>query len=185
MACRSAILIDNFLEENLFNSLSSKVAESPQYTSGEFAEVRDGLWEEVTRSVFRRLKEIGLYQHHFKDSAKITNFSMNQYRPSNYGHGNMFGPHRDNGSYVFYIHPHWDENWEGNLKITNAVEEEYRTAIHAKPNRFIWMNPCTLHDITTTSTNVEHARVTNLGFLGGEFHIDPVGVDYINIFTTD
>ena len=185
MACRSAILIDNFLAEDKFNLISAKVAASPQYTSGEFADVRDDLWQEVTSLVFERLKEINLYHLHFPDATKIYNFSINQYRPSNYAHGNIFGPHRDNGSYVFYIHPHWDENWEGNLKITNAVEAEYRTAIHAKPNRFIWMNPCTLHDITTTSSNAEHARVTNLGFLGGEFHVNPVGTDYINIFTTD
>jgi len=185
MACRSAILIDNFLDQDKFNSISSKVAASPQYTSGEFSDVRDDLWEEVTDLVFDRLKEIGLYHLHFIDAIKISNFSMNQYRPSNYGHGNFNGPHRDNGSYVFYIHPHWDENWEGKLKITNAVEEEYRTAIFAKPNRFVWMNPCTLHDISTTSVNAEHARVTNLGFLGGEFYVDPIGVDYINIFTTD
>ena len=118
-------------------------------------------------------------------ATEIPNFSVNQFRPSNYGHGNMYGPHFDSGSYVFYIHPHWDENWEGNLKITNAVEPEYRNAIRAKPNRFIWMNPTTFHDITTTSPNSEHARVTNLGFQGGYFDIDPVGVEYINIFTTD
>ena len=141
--------------------------------------------KEVTDLVFDRLKEIGLYHLHFPSATKTANLSLNQYRPSNYGHGNFNGPHRDNGSYVFYIHPHWDENWEGKLKITNAVEEEYRTAIFAKPNRFVWMNPCTLHDISTTSVNAEHARVTNLGFLGGEFYVDPIGVDYINIFTTD
>jgi len=185
MACRSAILIDNFLVEDKFNSISTKVAASSHYTNGEFADLRDDLWEEVTNLVFERMQEVGLYLHHFAESKKLASFSYNQFRPSNYGHGNMHGPHRDNGSYVFYIHPHWDENWEGKLKITNAVEEEYRTAIFAKPNRFIWMNPCTLHDISTTTENTEHARVTNLGFLGGEFYVDPIGVDYINIFTTD
>lgn len=185
MSCRSAILIDNFLSEDKFSVISAKVAASPQYTSGQFADVRDELWEEVTNLVFERLREIGLYHYHFSDATKIHNFSMNQYRPSNYGHGNMFGPHRDNGSYVFYIHPHWDENWEGKLKIINADQQKYREGIIAKPNRFIWMNPCTLHDISTTSENTEHARVTNLGFLGGEFYIDPIGVEYINIFTTD
>ena len=185
MACRSAILIDNFLAEDKFNSISAKVAASSHYTNGEFADLRDDLWEEVTNLVFERMQEVGLYLHHFAESRKLASFSYNQYRPSNYGHGNIHGPHRDNGSYVFYIHPHWDENWEGKLKITNAVEEEYRTAIFAKPNRFIWMNPCTLHDISTTTENTEHARVTNLGFLGGEFYVDPIGVDYINIFTTD
>ena len=185
MACRSAILINNFLAEDKFNSISTKVAASSHYTNGEFADLRDDLWEEVTNLVFERMQEVGLYLHHFAESKKLASFSYNQFRPSNYGHGNMHGPHRDNGSYVFYIHPHWDENWEGKLKITNAVEEEYRTAIFAKPNRFIWMNPCTLHDISTTTENTEHARVTNLGFLGGEFYVDPIGVDYINIFTTD
>ena len=185
MACRSAILIDNFLDQEKFNIISSKVAEASHYTNGEFADLRDDLWEEVTDLVFERIQEVGLYLHHFAESKKLASFSYNQFRPSNYGHGNMHGPHRDNGSYVFYIHPHWDENWEGKLKIINAVEEEYRTAIFAKPNRFIWMNPCTLHDISTTTENTEHARVTNLGFLGGEIYVDPVGVDYINIFTTD
>tara|TARA_B100000035_G_scaffold256239_1_gene226061 strand:+ start:130 stop:687 length:558 start_codon:yes stop_codon:yes gene_type:complete len=185
MACRSAILIDNFLPQEKFDLISSKVSAAPNYTNGEFADLRDDLWKQTTLMVFQRLKEIGLYQEHFMAATEIPNFSVNQFRPSNYGHGNMYGPHFDSGSYVFYIHPHWDENWEGNLKITNAVESEYRNAIHAKPNRFIWMNPTTFHDITTTSPNSEHARVTNLGFQGGYFDIDPVGVEYINIFTTD
>ena len=28
-------------------------------------------------------------------------------------------PHTDNGSYVLYIHPHWNESWEGKIKITD------------------------------------------------------------------
>ena len=185
MSCRSAILIDNFLAQDKFDEISSKVVAASNYTNCEFADLRDDLWREVTDIVFERLKEVGLYLHHFEEASKLASFSYNQFRPSNYGHGNMYGPHKDNGSYVFYIHPHWDENWEGKLKIINAVEEEYRTAIFAKPNRFIWMDPHTLHDISTTSKNSEHARVTNLGFLGGEIYVDTVGVDYLNIFTND
>lgn len=185
MSCRSAILIDNFLSQDRFDEISSKVVSAPNYTNGEFADLRDDLWKEVTDIVFERLKEIGLYFYHFEEASKLASFSYNQFRPSNYGHGNMYGPHKDNGSYVFYIHPHWDENWEGKLKITNAVEEKYKEGIFAKPNRFIWMDPHTLHDISTTSKNSEHARVTNLGFLGGEIYVDPVGVNYLNIFTND
>ena len=95
----------------------------------------------------------------------------------------MYGPHVDNGSYVLYIHPDWNENWEGTIKIVDAVDSQYRDGIYAKPNRFIWMNPTVKHDISTTSSDAEHARVTNLGFLGGILHNDPSGVDYINIFT--
>ena len=72
---------------------------------------------------------------------------------------------------------------EGKIKIIDAVDSQYRDGIYAKPNRFIWMNPTVKHDISTTSSDAGHARVTNLGFLGGILHNDPSGVDYINIFT--
>ena len=45
------------------------------------------------------------------------------------------------------------------------------------------MNPTVKHDISTTSTDAGHARVTNLGFLGASLPNDPTGVEYINIFT--
>ena len=45
------------------------------------------------------------------------------------------------------------------------------------------MNPDVIHDVTTTSPHAEHARVTNLGFQGGGFDENPVGVAYINIFS--
>ena len=85
---------------------------------------------------------------------------------------------------MFYIHPHWDESWEGKIKITNADVEEYRTGIYAKPNRFIWIEPGTFHDVTTTSSNTTHARVANIAFLGGNINVDPVGTTFINISTT-
>ena len=183
MTCRSSIIIDNFLPQNIFDDLSSKVASATNYKNNEFAELKDELWIECYTAVFNRLKEIGMYQIHFDESIKL--FGYNQFRPSNYGHGNMYGPHVDNGGYVFYIHPDWDESWEGKLKITNAVEEEYRTGIFAKPNRFIWIDPSTLHDVTSTSETITHARVANIAFLGGEMYVDPVGTDFINILTSD
>ena len=96
------------------------------------------MWVESYTLVFNRLKEIRLYQLHFDESIKL--FGYNQFRPSNYGHCNMYGPHIYNGGYVFYIHPHWEESWGGKLQITNAVEEEYRTGIFARPNRFVWID---------------------------------------------
>lgn len=182
MSCRSAIIIDNFLPQEHFSNISLKVEKSLNYTSDQFAELRDSLWEETYTLVFERLKQIGLYQPHFEESIKL--FGYNQFRPKNYGHGNMYGPHIDNGGYVFYIHPHWEENWGGQLKITNAVEQEYRNGIFAKPNRFIWIDPSTFHDVTTTSSTTTHSRVANIAFLGGEINIDPIGVEFINILTT-
>jgi hypothetical protein len=182
MTCRSAILIDNFLSQDKFDSLSSSVAASPYYTNGQFEEPRDELCDTARELVLERLKEIGLYQSHFDEASKL--FGYNQFRPADYGHGNINGPHVDNGGYVFYIHPDWDENWEGKLSITNAVEEEYRTGIFAKPNRFVWIEPSTLHNVSSTSLDITHSRVTNIAFMGGNIHVNPIGISYINIFTT-
>ena len=182
MTCRSAILIDNFLSQDKFDTISAKVAASVSYTSNGVVDKRDDLWTEAYTAVFERLKEIGLYQIHFADSVKL--FGYNQFRPANEGYGNINGPHFDNGGYVFYIHPDWDESWDGKLQITNAVDEEYRTGIYAKPNRFIWIDPNTYHDVTNVSSDVTHSRVANIGFVGGEVNVDPSGVDYINICTT-
>ena len=182
MACRSAILIDNFLEQSKFDTISAKVAASSEYNTTTIQDTRDALFEEAYGAVFERLKEIGLYQTHFAESVKL--FGYNQFRPANEGYGNFNGPHFDHGGYVFYIHPHWDESWEGKIKITNADVEEYRTGIYAKPNRFIWIEPGTFHDVTTTSSNTTHARVANIAFLGGNINIDPVGITFINISTT-
>ena len=121
MSCRSAILIDNFLEQSKFDALSAKVASSDSYNGSSVVDKRDDLWTETYTAVFDRLKEIGLYQTHFADAVKL--FGYNQYRPANEAYGNIYGPHFDNGGYVFYIHPDWDESWEGKIKFTYAVEE--------------------------------------------------------------
>ena len=39
-------------------------------------------------------------------------------------------------------------------------------------------------DVTNTSNDISHSRVTNISFMGGNIHIDPVDVEFINIFTT-
>jgi hypothetical protein len=181
MTCRSAILIDNFLEQSKFDALSEKVSSSPEYYTTTVQDVRDALFQEAYGLVFERLKEIGLYQTHYADSVKL--FGYNQFRPANEGYGNFNGPHFDHGGYVFYIHPHWDESWEGKIKFTNANEDQYKNGIYAKPNRFIWIEPGTYHDVSTTASNTTHARVANIAFLGGNINIDPVETTFINIVT--
>ena len=182
MGCRSAILIDDFLSQDTFNTISSQVAIAPEYNTSTVVDTKDGLWEQTYTAVLDRLRELGIYQQHFAESVKI--FGYNQFRPANEGYGNFNGPLFDHGGYVFYIHPDWYESWEGKIKFTYAVEEEYRNGIYAKPNRFIWIEPGTFHDVTTTSENTTHARVANIAFLGGIISIDPVGTSFINITTT-
>ena len=117
MTCRSAILIDNFLEQEKFDAISTQVAASASYNGSSVADLKDGLWTDTYVTVFERLKEIGLYHPHFEDAVKL--FGYNQYRPANESYGNIYGPHFDNGGYVFYIHPDWKDSWAGQLKITN------------------------------------------------------------------
>ena len=180
-----AILIDNFLPSDAFDKLTERVVKSKYWDSNTLGDyVRDDLWEDVTNSVFGMCQHINLYSERFPLDKKNYNFSYNQFRPANYHHNGNQGAHIDNGSYVYYIHPDWDENWGGKLQLLNAQNPEYRS-IYAKPNRFIWMNPSVLHDITPTSTNAPHARVTNLGFLNSCFDNDPVNTEYINVLTTD
>ena len=42
----------------------------------------------------------------------------------------------DNGSYVLYIHPDWNENWEGKIKIVDAVDQQYRDGIFCETKSF-------------------------------------------------
>ena len=181
-----AILIDNFLSENDFSSITEKVVESEYWSNDTLGDyLRDDLWNYVTERVFARCGSIGLYDDRFLTDKQNTNFSYNQFRPANYHHNGNRGPHVDNGSYVFYIHPEWNEDWDGKLQLVNAENEEYKIGIYAKPNRFIWMNPSVVHDITPTSPNSTHARVTNLGFMNTCFDQNPTNCEYLNIFTTD
>ena len=77
MSHRSAVLIDNFLPEDTFASISSKVENSLQYRNGKWSDERDELWEEVTSLVFAKLREIGLYRSHFPEIAEAHNHSYN------------------------------------------------------------------------------------------------------------
>ena len=47
MSCRSAILIDNFLEQSKFDALSTKVAASDSYSNSSVVDKRDDLWTEL------------------------------------------------------------------------------------------------------------------------------------------
>ena len=131
MSQRSAIY-NNFLPEDTFNNIALTVAQSPAYRDGKVHDYIRMTFEESYSLVLARMKEIGLHRDHFFAATEITNFSYNQFYPQNYGHGNFNGPHMDNGSYVYYIHPHWDENWEGKLKIIEAVDEQYSLFMHSK-----------------------------------------------------
>ena len=52
MSCRSAILIDNFLATDKFNTISGKVAASSAYNTTTVQDLRDDLFTETCTAVF-------------------------------------------------------------------------------------------------------------------------------------
>ena len=71
-----AILIDNFLSENDFSSITEKVVESEYWSNDTLGDyLRDDLWNYVTERVFARCGSIGLYDDRFLTDKQNTNFS--------------------------------------------------------------------------------------------------------------
>ena len=61
MGCRSAILIDDFLSQDTFNTISSQVAIASEYNTTTIIDTKDDLWRQTYNAVFDRMKEINLY----------------------------------------------------------------------------------------------------------------------------
>ena len=61
-----AILIDDFLSESDFSSITEKVVESEYWSNDTLGDyLRDDLWDATTNLVFKRLKEINLFEEKF------------------------------------------------------------------------------------------------------------------------
>ena len=121
MSCRSAVLIDNFLEQSKFDALSSKVASSSFYNTTSVFDTKDALWEEAYTAVFDRLKEINMYQFHYAESVKL--FGYNQFRPANEGYGNFNGPHFDQGGYVLTVEIMMENHKHHNFSASDIITQ--------------------------------------------------------------
>ena len=66
------------------------------------------------------------------------------------------GYHREDGGYIYYIHPEWDASWGGQLKFKNCSVKD----IEPKPNRFVWVNPDVWHGIDVVRHEAQTNRVT-------------------------
>ena len=66
------------------------------------------------------------------------------------------GYHREQGGYIYYIHPAWESSWGGNLKFKDCDVDK----VEPKPNRFVWVNPDVWHGIEVVDSSANTNRVT-------------------------
>ena len=73
------------------------------------------------------------------------------------------GYHREEGGYIYYIHPVWESSWGGNLKLKNCSVAN----IEPRPNRFVWVNPNVWHGIEAVNDTANTNRITVVAWPSG------------------
>ena len=151
----AAIVIDNFLTSTQWDTIQSGVTSHLNSTS---YDSKDSLYVQVTAWIEEKLKSLNLWQDSWKDEVKLFS-SLNSLPkgvdvespdPTNGGY------HREDGGYIYYIHPAWESSWGGNLKFKNCSVDK----IEPKPNRFVWVNPDVWHCIEVVNDTAGTNRVT-------------------------
>ena len=151
----AAIVIDNFLTSTQWDTIQSGVTSHLNSTS---YDSKDSLYVQVTAWIEEKLKSLNLWQDSWKDEVKLFS-SLNSLPkgvdvespdPTNGGY------HREDGGYIYYIHPAWESSWGGNLKFKNCSVDK----IEPKPNRFVWVNPDVWHGIEVVNDTAGTNRVT-------------------------
>ena len=151
----AAIVIDNFLSTSQWNTIQSSISSHLKST---YEENRNHIHTQINSWIETKLKELNLWQDHWKDEVKLfsslnslpAGINMESADPTNGGY------HREDGGYIYYIHPEWDPVWGGQLKFKNCSVEE----IDPKPNRFVWVNPDIWHGIKVVYHEAQTNRVT-------------------------
>ena len=169
----AAIVIDNFLSESQWDTIQSGV--TSHLNSTLYDACKDSLYTEVTAWIEEKLKSLNLWQDSWKDEVKLFS-SLNSLPkgvdvesadPTNGGY------HREDGGYIYYIHPTWESSWGGNLKFKNCSVDK----IEPKPNRFVWVNPDVWHGIEVVSGTAGTNRVTVVAWPTGT--VEYAGADLI------
>ncbi len=147
-----AFYIDNYLTKTKFKAITDKVIAYSQYSAVKPLDLKDDFFKDVRKAVIDRFEFYGIYQSKMRDSdLGWVQFS----KPGQHFSVN----HSDNGGFAFYIHPDWDDTWEGEVVIDD------KTKVLPKPNRLLWINPNTLHKINDFDPKATHSRVACSGFL--------------------
>lgn len=160
----AAVVIDNFLSEDKWQTITNTVLSSDFLNIKEFNEYKNPFYQEIIGWILDKAKEIDIYQHHWEHTVPMwSNMSSLPPGVDREISGDSGGYHKDFGGFVYYIHPSWNEEWGGHLKFKNCNVEK----IVPVPNRFVWINPAVWHGIEVVNENAEHNRLTVVGWPEG------------------
>ena len=87
------------------------------------------------------------------------------------------GYHREQGGYIYYIHPTWESSWGGNLKFKNSNPDK----IEPKANRFVWVNPNVWHGIEMVNNVANINRITVVAWPAGSMEYDSADIIINNL----
>ena len=159
----AAIAIDNFLDSSKWNTIQAGISE--YLNASYYSENRTSLHTDINSWIKEKLSTLGLWNNLWEDEVKL--FSSINVLPKNVdveaadtAHG---GYHREDGGYIYYIHPAWDSSWGGNLKFKDCDS----ALLEPKPNRFIWVNPDIWHGIQVVNESASTNRITVVAWPSG------------------
>ena len=119
----AAIAIDNFLDSSKWNTIQSGI--SSYLTASDYSENRTSLQTDINSWIKDKLTGLSLWQNSWDDDVKLfsslnvlpKDIDVESSDPTNGGY------HREQGGYIYYIHPAWDSSWGGNLKFKCPPQE--------------------------------------------------------------
>ena len=158
----AAFIVDNFLSADKWQYITDHVNQSNFLSTDSFNEWRDSFYEEIIGWIDERTQEMGIWQDHWKQTIPLYSF-INTCPVGFDREVANDGYHMDYGSYVYYIHPQWGDNWGGRLKLRDCEVD----TLQPTPNRFVWINPGIWHGIEVTNSNATNNRITVVGWPEG------------------
>tara|TARA_Y100000356_G_C11091786_1_gene199644 strand:+ start:40 stop:573 length:534 start_codon:yes stop_codon:yes gene_type:complete len=152
----AAVVIDNFLTTDKWNSIQSGI--SDYINASSYKEERTDLHTQIHEWIESKLTELNLWQSSWKNevplfsSINVAPVGLNRESsdPSNGGY------HVESGGYIYYIHPTWESSWGGHLKFKNCDVAQ----IEPTPNRFVWVNPKIWHGIGVVESGATNNRIS-------------------------
>ena len=159
----AAIAIDNFLDTDKWDTIQSGI--SQYLNASDYSENRTSLHTNINSWIKDKLSSLGLWNNVWDDEIKL--FSSINVLPKNInveeGDTVNGGYHREDGGYIYYIHPAWNTSWGGNLKFKDCDVP----LIEPKPNRFVWVNPEIWHGIEVVNDSASTNRITVVAWPSG------------------
>ena len=159
----ASIVIDNFLDSSQWSTIQDGMSDF--LNSSEYSENRNSLNTQIHEWIETKLKSLNLWQDSWKNeiplfsSINVTPKELNV-ESSDSTNG---GYHKEQGGYIYYIHPEWDTSWGGNLKFKDCSVGK----IEPLPNRFVWVNPNVWHGIEVVNSTANTNRITVVAWPSG------------------